>query len=126
MALKYYSDAGLTTEITTLTTEHDSAGETKEVQVYLGNLDPSFTYHNIIINIEDTSTPPDETNWIELALDDNGSPGTYGNAGDPLSFPDIIDQNPHSFWIRVTTPMIGSAQNKTDLRLRTAFQENAV
>jgi hypothetical protein len=126
MALKYYSDSALTNEITNLTTEHETIGGVEEKQIFIGNTDVNFYYEDIVINIEDTATPPDEKTWIQLALDNAGAPSTYGSAGASLTFPNITDNLAHSFWIKVTTPDLGTAQNKTDLRLNTTFKEFAV
>ena len=122
MALLFYSDAGLTTELTTVTTQHDSAGETKEIEVFLANKDAGFHYEEIAITPEDTATPPDETSWIQLGLDQ----GTFGTPGAPLAMANIEDNLAHSFWIRITTPTVATAQNKSDLGLSVSFREFAV
>ena len=122
MALLYYADAGLANELTTITTQHDSAGETKEVEVFLANKDVAFRYEDIVITPEDTATPPDEKNWIQIGL----TQGNYEAPGASLTFPNIDDNTAHSFWIRITTANVGTAQNKTDLRLNATFKEFAV
>lgn len=126
MALLFYSDSGLTTELTTLTTQHDSAGETKEVKVFIANKDVAFRYEDILITPEDTATPPDETSWIEIGTDNAGTPGVFSAPGAPLTIPNISDVIAHPFWIRITTANVGVAQNKTDLRLSASFKEFAV
>lgn len=122
MALLYYADAGLTTELTTITTQHDSAGETKDVEIFLANKDAAFRYEDIVITPEDTAKPPDETGWIQIGL----TQGVFEAPGASLTFPNVDDNAAHSFWIRITTANVGTAQNKTDLRLNTTFKEFAV
>jgi hypothetical protein len=126
MALLFYSDLGLTTELTTLTTQHDSAGEAKSVRVFLANKDGAFRYEDISITPEDTAKPPDETSWIQLAPDNAGTPGTYSAPGAALTLANISDAAAHPFWVKITTASVGSAQNKTDLRLSASFKEFAV
>jgi hypothetical protein len=126
MALLFYSDLGLTTELTTLTTQHDSAGEAKSVRVFLANKDVAFRYEDILITPEDTATPPDEKSWIQLAPDNAGTPGTYSAPGAALALANILDTAAHPFWVKITTTNVGTAQNKTDLRLNTTFKEFAV
>lgn len=122
MALLFYSDVALTTELGTVTTQHDSAGEVKEVEVFLANKDAAFRYEEIVITPEDTATPPDETTWIQLGL----TQGAYEAPGAALTMPNISDNVAHSLWIRITTANVGTAQNKTDLRLNATFKEFAV
>lgn len=126
MALLFYSDSGLTTELTTLTTQHDSAGETKEVKIFLANKDVAFRYEDILITPEDTATPPDETSWIQLATDNAGAPGAYSAPGAALALENISDVAAHPFWVKITTASVGAAQNKNDLRLSASFKEFAV
>ena len=121
MALLFYSDASMTTELTTVTTQHDSAGESKDVEIFIGNKDAGFRYEEIVITPEDTATPPDEKNWIQVGL----TQGNYEAPGASLTFPDISDNASHSLWIRITTANVGTAQNKTDLRLNATFKEFA-
>lgn len=122
MALLFYSDASLITELTTVTTQHDSGGEAKEIEVFLANKDAGFRYEDIVITPEDTATPPDETTWIQVGL----TQGNYETPGSPLAMANISDNVGHSVWIKITTPTVGTAQNKTDLRLNATFKELAV
>ena len=122
MALLFYSNAGLTTELTTVTTQHDSAGESKEIQVFIANKDSGFRYEDIVVTPEDTATPPDETSWIQVGL----TQGNYQAPGASLTIGNIDDNVAHSFWVRITTANVGTAQNKTDLRLNATFKEFAV
>lgn len=125
MALKFYNDAGLTQEITTLTTQHENTGAVVEKKVYLGNTVVQYRYENIVISSEDTSIP-DETDWIQLAQDVGGSAGTYEPGGDPLVFANISNFVGHPFWVKITTPPIVNPINKTDLQLRVDYREFAI
>ena len=124
MALLFYTDQTLSTELVTLTTEHASTGEAVEARVFIANLDPAFRYEQILISAEDTELSTNEAGWITLAPDNAGTAGTY--QAEPLAIADISDNAPYSFWVRVTTPDVGTAQNKTDLRLNATFKEYAV
>lgn len=125
MALKFYSGSALTTEITSLTTQHPNTGSAVQQRVFIGNTDATKRYENIIIDAVDTSDT-DETGYIELALDNNGTPSTYGEAGASLTMANISNNVGHGFWIRVTTPSVSGSQNKTDLKLDVFYREFAV
>lgn len=125
MALKFYNDAALTQEITTLTTQHENTGMAVEKKVYLGNTVVQYRYENVVISSVDTAIP-DETDWIQLAQDSGGSAGTYNPGGDPLVFANVSDNVGHPFWIKITTPNIVNPVNKTDLQLRVDYREFAV
>lgn len=125
MALKFYSDSALTTEVTTLTTQHANTGMAVANKLYLGNKDTTVKYQNISIAPTDTSGT-DETSYISLALDNSGVAGTYGSAGAVLAMADISDNTGHAFWVKITTPSVSSAQNKTDLQLKANYREFAV
>lgn len=126
MALKFYSDSALTTEITTLTTQHASTGMAVETQLFLSNDDALFRYENIEIDPTDINGT-DEAGYIQLAPDSAGVAGTYGTAGANLVMTNISDSNvAKPFWVKITTPNVGTAQNKTDLQLKALFREFAV
>jgi hypothetical protein len=126
MALKFYSDQALTQEITSLTTQHANTGMAVERRVFLANNNASFRYENVVIDPTDTVST-DESNYIALAPDNAGSAGTYGAAGANLTMANISDSNvAKPFWVKITTPSVGTAQNKTDLQLKALFREFAV
>jgi hypothetical protein len=126
MALKFFSDQALTQEITILTTTHPNTGSSVERRVFLANDDGGFRYENIAIDPTDISGS-DETSYIQLSPDNAGSAGAFGTAGATLAMANISDSNvAKPFWVRISTPSVGSAQNKTDLQLRALFREFAV
>lgn len=126
MALQLYSDAALTTEITSLITQHLNTGMAVERQLFITNKDATKRYENIIVDPIDTSGT-DETNYIQLAPDNAGLAGNYGAAGASLSMGSISDNNiAHAFWIKITTPSVSESQNKTDLQLSILYREFAV
>lgn len=133
MALKIYKDAGFTQEVTALsplTTQHPIAGSTVDTKVYLRNDDATKYYTTISVDPQDT-TATDESTWVFLAPDSAGSPGTFGVASAALSMADIGvagtgDTTGKPFWVRVTTPSVGTTQNKTDIFLNVTGREFAV
>lgn len=126
MALKFYSDQALTQEITSLTTQHANTGMAVERRIFLANNNAAFRYENVVIDPTDTAST-DESNYITLAPDNAGSAGTYGVAGANLAMANISDSNvAKPFWVKITTPSVGSAQNKTDLQLKALYREFAV
>jgi hypothetical protein len=126
MALKFYSDQALTQEITSLTTQHANTGMAVERKIFLSNNDATKRYENVVIDPTDTAST-DESNYISLAPDNAGSAGTYGTAGANLAMANISDSNvAKPFWVKITTPSVGTAQNKTDLQLKALYREFAV
>jgi hypothetical protein len=126
MALKFYSDQALTQEITSLTTQHANTGMVVERRIFLSNNDATKRYESVVIDPTDTAST-DESNYISLAADNTGSAGTYGAAGANLTMANISDSNvAKPFWVKITTPSVGTAQNKTDLQLKALFREFAV
>jgi hypothetical protein len=126
MALKFYSDQALTQEITSLTTQHANTGMAVERRIFLSNNNAAFRYENVVIDPTDTAST-DESSYIALAPDNAGSAGTYGAVGANLSMANISDSNvAKPFWVKITTPSVGTAQNKTDLQLKALFREFAV
>jgi hypothetical protein len=126
MALRFYSDQALTQEITSLTTQHANTGMAVERRVFLSNNDATKRYESVVIDPTDTAST-DESNYIALAPDNAGSAGTYGTAGANLALANISDSNvAKPFWVKITTPSVGTAQNKTDLQLKALYREFAV
>jgi hypothetical protein len=126
MALKFYSDQALTQEITSLTTQHANTGMAVERRIFLSNNDATKRYESVVIDPTDTAST-DESNYITLAPDNAGVAGTYGAAGANLNMANISDSNvAKPFWVKITTPSVGTAQNKTDLQLKALFREFAV
>jgi hypothetical protein len=126
MALKFYSDQALTQEITSLTTQHANTGMAVERRIFLSNNDATKRYENVVIDPTDTAST-DESSYIALAPDNAGAAGTYGAAGANLTMANISDSNvAKPFWVKITTPSVGAAQNKTDLQLKALFREFAV
>jgi hypothetical protein len=129
MALKLAKDAGLTDLVSganPLSTTHSTTGGSVEVKVYLFNDDATKTYQTIQVDPMDT-TGGDESSYIQLAPDNAGSAGVYLSASAPLSLSNINNANiPVAFWVKVTTPALGSAQNKTDIFLRVTATEFVV
>jgi hypothetical protein len=126
MALKFYSDQALTQEITSLTTQHANTGMAVERRVFLSNNDATKRYENVVIDPTDTAST-DESSYISLAPDSSGTAGTYGAAGANLNMANISDSNvAKPFWVKITTPNVGTAQNKTDLQLKALYREFAV
>jgi hypothetical protein len=126
MALKFYSDQALTQEITSLTTQHPNTGSAVSQRIFLSNNDATKRYESVVIDPTDTAST-DESNYIALAPDNAGSAGTYGTAGANLAMANISDSNvAKPFWVRITTPSVGTSQNKTDLQLKALFREFAV
>lgn len=126
MALKFYSDQALTTEITTLTTQHPNTGGSAQQKVYVSNNDATKRYENISVDVVDTNGA-DDTSYVQLALDSAGSPGTFGAAGASLTMANITTANTGApFWVKVTTPSVAGSQNKTDLKLDVLYREFAV
>lgn len=131
MALKISKNAGLTDIVSTdgtnpITTNHPSTGSVVETKLFLFNDSAAFRYEAITIDPTD-AVSTDESTWVQLAPDNAGVAGTYLSAGAALSMANISDSAVGKpFWMKVTTPSLGSAQNKTDIKLTVAFNEFAV
>lgn len=125
MALKLSKNSGLTDIVSganPITTQHPIAGSTQNVTVYLFNDDATKRYESISIDPTD-ATGTDESTWIELSADNV----TFQAAGAALSVPNISTANSGTpIYVRVTTPSVGSTQNKTDIKLTTNYTEFAV
>ncbi|MBT2682670.1 hypothetical protein [Bacillus sp. ISL-37] len=132
MALKIAKNAGLTDIVSTgdgsnaITTQHPIGGSTQEMKLYLFNDSAAERFENITIDPTD-SVSTDESTWIQVAPDNGGVAGTYQTAGAALTMANISDSNVGKpFWVRVTTPAVGSVQNKTDIKLTVNFRKFAV
>ncbi|MGM7720477.1 hypothetical protein [Metabacillus sp. Hm71] len=131
MALKLSKNSGLTDIISTdgtnpLTTQHPIGGSTVEARVWLFNDNSAKRYESITIDPTD-SVSTDESTWVALAPDNAGVAGTYLAAGAALSMANISDSNVGKpFWVKITTPSVGSTQNKTDIKLTVNYTEYAV
>lgn len=125
-----YHDVISTDGTSPLTTQHPIAGSAVEGKYYLFNDDDTKYYESINIDPTD-AVDTDESTWVALAPDSAGSAGTYGAGGAALSMANIGsstagDTSDYPFWVKVTTPSVGSTQNKTDIKLTTNFTEYAV
>lgn len=127
--IKISKNAGLTdivSESNPIATEHPITGSTVEVQLWLFNDDSTKRYANIsIVPADDIS--PDDTDWVQLAPDNNGSPGDYLAGGASLTMADIADSGVgKAFWARITTPELPDTINKSDIKLTVGAREYAV
>jgi hypothetical protein len=126
MALAFYSDASLVTEINTLASQHANTGASATAQIIIANKDATKTYEDVVVSVLDTSGSS-ETSWIQLALDNAGSPGTFGTAGASLTLADITSANTaYKFWVRITNAPSADSSKKTDLQLKFDAVEFAV
>lgn len=123
--LRFSTDGTSAGLITTLTTQHSVDGGVDSKKIYLYNDDATKRYQNIVIDPTDISGG-DESSYIQLAQDNAGSPGTYQSAGANLTMADINDTLGKPFWVKITTPSLGTTQNKTDLQLKVLYREFAV
>lgn len=97
-----------------ITTSHPIEGSSVETKLFLFNDDSTKMYTSVVIAPIDTSGT-NESNYITLALDNNGVAGLYTST---LNMANISDMIGHAFWVRVTTPAIAQTQNKTDIKLQ--------
>ena len=115
--LKLASNAELTQELTTLSTEHPISGSSVNRQIYLYNDNNAFRYENVNVRAID-STGSDESGWVKFSKD-----GT--NFSDSLTFDEITDTSGKLIHVRVTTQPVQTAQNKQDIKIRVDFREYA-
>jgi hypothetical protein len=125
-----YHDVASTDGTNALTTQHPIAGSAVEGKYYLFNDDATKYYESINIDPTD-ATGTDESAWIQMADDVSGVAGTYGAGSAALSMANIgsstgADTSDKPFWAKVTTPVVDTTQNKTDIKLTTNFTEFAV
>lgn len=126
-SLKFFSDSGLTTEITSVTINQLADGTTGNVDklVYLGSNEDASTFEatsdpgvdDIEISIED-SAPGSGVNAsnIKLALSSGGL--DTATAGDPLSLGTSLDggvANATPVYIRSDTPALASSSTEITL-----------
>lgn len=126
-SLKFFSDSGLTTEITSVTINQLADGTTGNVDklVYLGSNEAASTFEatsdpgvdDIEISIED-SDPGNgiEDSNIKLALSLGGLDSA--TAGDPLSLGTSLDggvANATPVYIRSDTPVLASSSTEITL-----------
>lgn len=127
--IKISKDAALTdiiSDANPITTEHPISGSAVEVQLWLFNDDSTKRYTGISIAPTDDLIP-DDTDWVQLAPDNNGSPGEYLAGGASLSMADIADSDiGKAFWARITTPELPDTINKSDIKLTVEAREYAV
>lgn len=128
MALRISKNVGLTDLVSTgdnsnpIQTQHPIAGSTVSVQAWLFNDNAAERFENINIDPTD-AVSTDESTWVQLSAD--GS--TWLGVGEALTMANISDTNvAKPFWYRVVAPSVGSAQNKTDIKLTVNFRKFAV
>lgn len=127
--LKISKNVGLTDLVSAgnpITTTHPTTGTSVEQKLYLFNDAAANRYEAITIDPTDTVTT-DESGYIQLAPDNVGAAGTYLAPSAALSMANISDSNvPKPFWVKVTTPSLTDAVNKTDVKLKVDYNEFAV
>ncbi|PLR93180.1 hypothetical protein [Bacillus sp. T33-2] len=128
--LRIAKNAALTDIVSTdgsnpINTQHPIAGSSVEQRVFLFNDDEAKRYESVSVDPTD-STGGDESAWMQLAPDNAGSAGAYGDSGAALNMGNIADTTGHPFWVRVTTPAVADSQNKTDIKLTVTGTEFAV
>jgi hypothetical protein len=128
MALKIAKNSGLTDVVSTgdgtnaITTQHPITGSAQTLTLYLFNDNAAERFENITIDPTD-AVSTDESTWVELSTDGT----TWQTAGAALSMANISDSNVGKvFYARVTSPAVGSVQNKTDIKLTVGFRKFAV
>lgn len=128
MALKIAKNVGLTDIVSTgdgsnpITTQHPITGSSVTQQLWLFNDKADERFENITIDPTD-SVSTDESTLVQMSADGT----TWLAASAPLSMANISDNGVgKSFWVRVTSPAVGSVQNKTDIKLTVNFRKFAV
>ena len=127
MALKISKNVGLTDVVSSdgsnpITTEHPITGSAITQQLYLFNDNASERFENINIDPTD-AVSTDESNWVQLSTDGT----TWLTAGAALTMANISDVNvAKSFFVKVTSPSVGSVQNKSDIKLTVNYRKYAV
>lgn len=132
VALKISKNVGLTdvvssgTNTNPISTQHPITGSQVEQRLWLFNDKDTERFENINIDPTD-SVATDESTWVQLAPDNNGSAGIYLAAGAALSMANISDNNvAKPFWVKVTSPVVADVANKTDIKLTVNFRRFAV
>ena len=128
MALRLSKNSGLTDIVSTgdnsnpISTQHPITGSTVATQLWMYNDNAAERFENINIDPTD-AVSTDESTWVQLSAD--GS--TWLSAGAALTMANVSDTNVgKSFWYRVVAPSVGSAQNKTDIKLTINYRKFAV
>lgn len=128
MALKIAKNSGLTDVVSTgdgtnaITTQHPITGSAQTLTLYLFNDNAAERFENITIDPTD-AVSTDESTWVQLSADGT----TWLTAGAALSMANISDSNVGKvFYARVTSPAVGSVQNKTDIKLTVNYRKFAV
>lgn len=126
-SLKFFSDSGLTTEITSVTINQLADGSTGNVDklVYLGSNEDSSTFEatsdpgvdDIEISIEDAS-PGSGVNASNIKLASTLGGLDTATAGDPLVIGSSLDggvANAEPVYIRSDTPALASSSTEITL-----------
>lgn len=127
MALKIAKNAGLSDIVSNdgtnpITTQHPISGSVVTQQLYLFNDSAAERFENVNIDPTD-AVSTDESTWVQLSADGV----TYLAAGAALTFANISDNNVgKSFFMKVTSPSVGTVQNKTDIKLTVNYRKFAV
>lgn len=128
MTLKIAKNSGLTDIVSTgdnsnaITTQHPITGSAVSGTLYLFNDNATERFENITIDPTD-AVSTDESSWVQLSADNV----TWLAAGEALTMANISDTNVGKvFYYRVTSPSVGSVQNKTDIKLTVNFRKFAV
>lgn len=131
MALKISKNVGLTDVVSTdgtnpISTQHPITGSAQEMKLYLFNDNAAERFENVNIDPTDIVNT-DESTWVQLAPDNAGAAGAYSESGVALTMANISDSNVGKpFWVKVTSPVVGSVQNKTDIKLTVNFRKFTV
>lgn len=125
MALKISKNSGLTdivSDANPISTQHPITGSSVTVQLWLFNDNAAERFENVNIDPTD-AVSTDESSWIQLSSD-----GTNFQAGSvALTMANISDSNVGKpFYAKITTPSVGSVQNKSDIKLTVNFRKFAV
>lgn len=127
MALKISKNVGLTDVVSTngtnpISSQHPITGSAVSTQLWLFNDNATERFENITIDPTDIVST-DESSWCQMSADGT----TWLTASAPLTMANISDSNvAKPFWVRVTSPSVGSVQNKTDIKLTVNFRKFAV
>lgn len=98
-----------------ITSSADAGDRTKQQQLWIKNDAADKTYSSVSVEtINDLlSGEGADPAWIEVALDDSGSPGTWQAA--PLSLSDIAASGSETFWIKCVVPQGTAVENLRDV-----------
>lgn len=105
-----------------------ATGGSDEIQLFLrhehlsGDLVES-SYDVQIVPVDEFGT--DESQWISLALDNGGLPGTYESPGAPLEIGDVLAGQIIPFWVKIDVPAGQSVGAKEDIQLKLSSTNTA-